>query len=189
MMNDNRGYIYLLVTRFSTKIGYSKNFTSRLNSLMTGLPLEPESIHCWNIPGAKKEEKRLHEKYKDKRVRGEWFDLSEDDVLSIATTYGASSTVDFGGVASRIVKVIKAEGWGEFTRSQLGRATRIKASELQKGIDILKSRGYLVKTKLKTDGRAADLYTVNPDALKNESPSDKVWDVLQRNGPEVIIDP
>lgn len=33
------------------------------------------------------DEKELHETFSDKRIRGEWFDLSDDDIQNIIDSY------------------------------------------------------------------------------------------------------
>ena len=59
------------------KIGKANNVDKRLNSLQTGNPRKltiMASIKCKCVLDALKLEKRLHNKFKANRVRGEWFD-------------------------------------------------------------------------------------------------------------------
>ncbi len=80
--------IYLIrdnATRL-VKIGQSQNPERRLKALIDQATLMPlpndfELIHSWEAPGYK--EHQLHEKFLDKRVRGEWFQLTQADVEEI----------------------------------------------------------------------------------------------------------
>jgi hypothetical protein len=75
-------YVYLMVNTVTSllKIGTSKNPTYREKTLHSQEPV----IHLiakWNC--SKELEKSLHEKYKHKRVRGEWFRLDLNDLKEI----------------------------------------------------------------------------------------------------------
>lgn len=75
-------YVYLMVNTDTSllKIGTSKNPTYREKTLHSQEPV----IHLiakWNC--SKEIEKSLHEKYKHKRVRGEWFRLDLNDLKEI----------------------------------------------------------------------------------------------------------
>jgi hypothetical protein len=58
------------------KIGYSRNPNTRLSGVQTGNPNELNLEYV--IDGNKKDEANLHEKFKDYRIRGEWFEYSVD---------------------------------------------------------------------------------------------------------------
>ena len=60
------------------KIGISRDVESRLNTLQTGVPVNL-SLVC-SFPGGEFLEKTLHRKFWDKKVRGEWFALSPEDL-------------------------------------------------------------------------------------------------------------
>lgn len=53
--------------------------------LQAGNPYELEVIFALYLKRAYEIERRIHEVFKAKRVRGEWFKLSEDDLSAIAT--------------------------------------------------------------------------------------------------------
>ena len=53
------------------KIGFTNNVFKRIRSIQTGCPF-PLEIFCV-IHGSMETEKKLHEKYKDLRLNGEWF--------------------------------------------------------------------------------------------------------------------
>ena len=71
MFNPRNGY---------TKIGRSIKPKAREKTLQGEDP-ETEIIALWNSP--KSTEKDLHNKFSEKRIRGEWFDLGISDLLEI----------------------------------------------------------------------------------------------------------
>jgi hypothetical protein len=75
-------FLYVMVDKRTGyhKIGRSKDPKYRERTLQADAP-EIEMVFCFE--GYVNQEKRLHEKYAEKRVRGEWFDLSENDLIDI----------------------------------------------------------------------------------------------------------
>lgn len=71
MLDKNTGYY---------KIGRSKNPTYRERTLQSEKPTI-EMLFNWDAKV--KDEKVLHDKFQDKRIRGEWFDLSGGDLNCI----------------------------------------------------------------------------------------------------------
>lgn len=70
------GYVYLIkcIGFDYYKIGISKNDpNNRLSCLQSGCPFELAFEHVSYTPSYRELEVQLHAKYKDKRVRGEWF--------------------------------------------------------------------------------------------------------------------
>lgn len=76
---ENNGYVYVCRLDKHYKIGISKNPHSRLQEF-TLLPYELETVLIEKVNGYDKREKELHEHFADKRVRGEWFELNEEDI-------------------------------------------------------------------------------------------------------------
>ena len=72
-------YIYLMIDHNTGyyKIGRSKNPKFREKTLQSEKPTI-EMIHKFKANSSK--ESDLHKKYADKRIRGEWFNLSKEDV-------------------------------------------------------------------------------------------------------------
>ncbi len=79
-------YVYLMVNKRSGhyKIGRSVNPEFRERTLQSQEP-EVEMVEACLAPKAL--EKRLHEEYKSKRIRGEWFDLNDADIRAIIHTF------------------------------------------------------------------------------------------------------
>ena len=73
MHDSNTGY---------TKIGRSVNPRMRERTLQSEKPSITLFAICYELV-----EKELHQQYKNKRVRGEWFDLSKDEINDIIADY------------------------------------------------------------------------------------------------------
>ena len=67
------------------KIGYTEKETplDRIATMETGSPFGIELLGFIETNNAKKLEIELHEKYDSFRTKGEWFDISEEEVKSI----------------------------------------------------------------------------------------------------------
>jgi hypothetical protein len=83
----SNGCVYFICIKDTThfKIGYTQHPPSkRLSALQTGCPSELilyNSVACFN---PKRLEHHLHECFREKNIRGEWFDLTLDEVNDIA---------------------------------------------------------------------------------------------------------
>lgn len=78
------GYVYLIQADNGVyKIGRSQNPKSRIKRLGITLPYEIGVIHLIKSNQYIKAEKQLHDRFASKRLKGEWFDLSDDDVTEI----------------------------------------------------------------------------------------------------------
>lgn len=62
------------------KIGRTNNLARRLGAFKVQLPFEIEVIHIIRTHDSKTLEAELHRHFADKRVNGEWFNLTVDDV-------------------------------------------------------------------------------------------------------------
>jgi hypothetical protein len=71
------GVIYLLKSNGLHKIGFTTNMDSRLKSHLTSNPTI-QLVSQFN--GTLKDEKELHAFFDNKRVGGEWFELSIEDL-------------------------------------------------------------------------------------------------------------
>lgn len=84
--NGGDGYVYILrdvdVTGWC-KIGYTNNPRERIGHFDTKLPFDTDLLLLIPTPHYKTLERQLHKKYWRKRKRGEWFDLTDDDIAAI----------------------------------------------------------------------------------------------------------
>lgn len=79
---DNSTKVYLMLDEKNGayKIGRSNSPEVRESTLQSEKPFI-KLIDSWK--GEFSDETELHRKFKEKRIRGEWFDLDEDDVIYI----------------------------------------------------------------------------------------------------------
>lgn len=83
-MENKRGCVYFFrhIGLTPIKIGYSENESpiNRFNSFKTYAPYGSEILGFIIISEAKEVESHLHKKYANKRLQGEWFELTEEEV-------------------------------------------------------------------------------------------------------------
>lgn len=79
----NHGFVYLMKAMNAYKIGKSVNAEERAISLQISLPVEIEIVHVLKSGDMSWVERVFHRAFEHKRIRGEWFDLSAEDVKKI----------------------------------------------------------------------------------------------------------
>lgn len=92
--SDGTGYLYLLACREAPsliKIGHASNLSQRMKGLQTGTPFELRFIMIAHCKRARRVEKALHFRYREKRIRGEWFDMRAVDLHGLAEKFGRSA--------------------------------------------------------------------------------------------------
>lgn len=81
---ERGGFVYLVRSASGFyKIGRTVDPDDRIASFRLTLPFEVEYEHLIQTDDMRGLEKELHRRFSAKRVRGEWFDLSESDVIYI----------------------------------------------------------------------------------------------------------
>lgn len=84
---DKDRYLYLISGGGLTKIGIADDVKKRVKTLNLASPVQLEVIASFFVPNAMTVEGELHTRFKDKRVRGEWFDLSQSDIDFILSLF------------------------------------------------------------------------------------------------------
>lgn len=85
------GYVYLLRAHSGLyKIGFTKNPDHRIETFSVKLPFEVEFEALINTDNMHQLERGLHVMFDDKRVNGEWFNLSPEDVAYIKSLQGGN---------------------------------------------------------------------------------------------------
>jgi hypothetical protein len=74
------GYVYLMKSGHFYKIGSSKNVERRNYDIGIKLPENLNIIHKIRTDDPSGIEQYWHDRFKDKRKQGEWFDLSSEDI-------------------------------------------------------------------------------------------------------------
>lgn len=69
------------------KIGKTFNVVKRFNTLNIGSPLDLEVVGVIHSENANEIERDLHARFADRRVKGEWFNLSSDDLAQVNQFY------------------------------------------------------------------------------------------------------
>jgi hypothetical protein len=78
------GHIYLIQGVHGWhKIGLSKDPVSRIGHLDVILPFDIEVLYLIPTNDMKRAERQLHQRFAEKRGKGEWFALSQDDIETI----------------------------------------------------------------------------------------------------------
>lgn len=99
--------LYLILAKEvgRVKIGFSKEPTKRLEQLKIGSPVELELFAFKKDNNAKVSEGELHEKYKDKKVHGEWYDLEPIDYINILKNWNYDIGIHFSKRTQEDLKV------------------------------------------------------------------------------------
>jgi hypothetical protein len=84
---DNLGFVYIIKSKLGYKIGYSKEIHQRNKIFNVKLPFQWEFAKVFCLQDFKLFEKFLHKIFITKKINGEWFDLNEDDLVSIERIY------------------------------------------------------------------------------------------------------
>lgn len=79
------GYVYLVQSQYGVKIGKSINVKSRTRLFEVKLPFPISVEHYAWFDDYSFAERDLHKKFHEKRLEGEWFDLSREDIAYIKT--------------------------------------------------------------------------------------------------------
>ena len=92
-----RRSVYLIHARGTAlfKIGYAKDIKSRLAVLQTGSPHVLDLLLCRPASNAIELEKALHDRLREKRTRGEWFDVPDSSDLADALAVWAAEEADY----------------------------------------------------------------------------------------------
>lgn len=75
--------VYLLKAGPAYKIGIASDVKKRVYELQTGCPYPVEILGQWDHGEAFRLEQQLHSMFASKRLAGEWFALTEQDVETI----------------------------------------------------------------------------------------------------------
>ncbi len=94
------GYVYFIRSQYGYKIGKTKRMKDRAQLFSVKLPFPIEIVHFSWFDDYSAAERHFHHLFKDKRLDGEWFNLTEADLNSIKRMYqlgsGCTSSISRG---------------------------------------------------------------------------------------------
>lgn len=93
-----KNYIYLIANRDISnryKIGVTNNLSSRLASLQSASGCSLELLAYQLCADAYSVEAYLHQRYKEHRGKGEWFDFSREMLSEVADLYNSTQLDGF----------------------------------------------------------------------------------------------
>ena len=97
-MKEIKGCVYFFRHKGMTpiKIGYTNNETptARFETMKTYSPFGAEILGCLVSKDAFSLEQSLHKKYVSKRLSGEWFDITEEDVQNEILIHGTAAYIE-----------------------------------------------------------------------------------------------
>lgn len=91
-------YVYFIQSGPYVKIGIADRPKHRLSMLQVGNPITLVILNTFKVIRANQVERSLHEHFNDKWQRGEWFRLSDDDVVRIQTARTILDVITGGGM-------------------------------------------------------------------------------------------
>ncbi len=137
------GFVYLMRNDANEyKIGITRNVPTQHSSIRSKTKRSIDLLKIWAKSDARKVEKKLHEKFRGKRIRGEWLSLSDEDVAEFdAHVANASSDMD----ARKVAKDFIADKHGEtFRRIRL--ASGLSVEQVAKQIGISRQGLHIIET-------------------------------------------
>lgn len=74
--------VYMIEAGTAIKIGHTKNLSERISNLQGANPETLIVVFAAYTGTPLQLEQNLHEYFADRRIRGEWFDISRDEALA-----------------------------------------------------------------------------------------------------------
>ena len=135
-------YVYFIqqeTTNF-VKIGFTKEDPiRRLSALKTSSPFDLKIIGLIETDNCVKKESELHKQYADKRVKGEWFLLSNEEIEFIKLKYNNECTSEFYKYCDLIENHFKDEKKAiDFIRSIYNNLENKKINNISKEENLIK---------------------------------------------------
>lgn len=86
-LNVDFGFVYIINSDLGYKIGMTKSIHDRTRIFNVKLPIQWDFEKVYCLKDYKLLEKFLHSKFENKKINGEWFNLSEEDLKIIESFY------------------------------------------------------------------------------------------------------
>ena len=82
-LGPKAGVVYVLKSAYGYKVGRTRNVPARMRAFGVHLPFVYTIPLCAWFSDCHAAERRYHEMFFEKKINGEWFDLSESDIEQI----------------------------------------------------------------------------------------------------------
>lgn len=123
------GFVYILKSGDHYKIGNAIDPVRRLKSLQAAWPEPMEIVHKIESDRYKYIERDLHRRFAGKRVRGEWFALSDEDLAYIRGLNAGGCNPDAATKDKRFWDRVVLATMAEMKYRRMGKFRDIPASE------------------------------------------------------------
>ena len=149
-------FVYLIKTEDFYKVGISKDISLRVSTIQTSCPHKIDLVHNWEFDCAsqsKEVEAHIHGLFEGKRIRGEWFELDDTDVMWLRNQ-------DFSDV---VKSEIEQDEWvppelPDMTIDSVGLVVKgVISSSIYSLDDVAKNIGVTRQTLSKQLGKVTDL--------------------------------
>lgn len=121
--------IYFVRSGDLVKIGKTKNLKMRLRELQRFNSHELRVIVT--IPGRETQERKLHDLFADRRVKGEWFSITDEEAIAAAAEFSANqdnyppfTPTEFAGFLSSVLSYAADAGLSVGVRQSEATGTR-----------------------------------------------------------------
>jgi hypothetical protein len=136
--------VYFIKVNNRVKIGYSSNMSKRFLSLKTSNPYSNEIELLLLIDGEKSYEKKLHKKFSDVRICGEWFLYSSEIKDFIKSNLDKNITIDLNDSNNiNLLKQIRHNN--KLTLSDIGNILNISPQGVKDTEDAFLSKSISIK--------------------------------------------
>lgn len=171
-------YLYIIKCQEYFKIGVANDVESRLAQLSTGNPFPLEVQVIYEFENAESIEKALHQRYKENRVRGEWFRLGYEDlknIHSVCFALGGSAFEYTGQDATEEVieeaEEIQENSFFEYNPETMRTEARMQNGEFRGIVVILRGKE---KTMVAYFGKNHTEFRKYLEIYKTEHPESRV---------------
>jgi hypothetical protein len=78
-------YVYFIQAVYggAVKIGRAKRILRRLKGIQTGNPNDLRILYLYKTRDPARDERRVHKHFKDKHIRGEWYDITHKEIKAL----------------------------------------------------------------------------------------------------------
>ena len=137
--------VYFIKVNNRVKIGYSNNMDKRINGLKTSNPYSNEIELLLLIDGERDIEKKLHKKFSDIRICGEWFLYSSEIKEFIKSNIDRNITISLNDNTSDINLIKQIRHNNKLTLSDIANILNITPQGVKDTEDAFLNKSISIK--------------------------------------------